>query len=155
MIALFPQPQCTLGAHYSLPLVPSECLAHSRCLRNICRLDTGQLCHYLLIYYLLRGRERQRHRERHRVLTHWFTSQMPAKAGGGWGRAGAKARSQKCNLHLPYGGQEPNSLDITTASQSLHWPEAGVRSQRQEWNPGTPVWEAGILTTRLNAQSPP
>lgn len=32
---------------------------------------------------------------------------------------------------------------VTTASQGLHWQEAGVGNRSQELNPAAPVWDKG------------
>lgn len=58
-----------------------------------------------------------------------------------------KAKIQE-QSHTGY--QEANYLTITTASQSLYYWEAEVKSLCWESSPGTLMWNTGVLTARLN-----
>lgn len=64
----------------------------------------------------------------------------------------SKARSQQPGRQpsSPKLGRRPITWAITAAFWDLPHPEAELRNQSQELNPGTPVCAVGILTAKLN-----
>lgn len=73
----------------------------------------------------------------------WFT---PETICSGPGVEQAKARSQEHNQVSWIGDRNLITWTITAASHHLRHQEAGVRSWRLDWNPGTLTLE--VLTTR-------
>lgn len=67
----------------------------------------------------------------------------------GWDLAGAEARNLIQILQV--GSQD--SITWTVAFQSVPYQKAGLEKQSWETNPGIPVSDTGILTTRLNTHS--
>lgn len=76
----------------------------------------------------------------------WFLPQVPTLAGAGM----PKFRSQEKTTEVSHVGRRHQVLEPSlVVPQGLHWQEAGIRRQGQELNPGTPIWDTGVLT-RVN-----
>lgn len=77
------------------------------------------------------------------ICLQWF--------GLGW--AGVEHRSQKLNPGLPRDCQEYNLLRHHHCLPGSQWQKAGLESQSRESHTSTTVWNAGVLTIRLNVSN--
>lgn len=98
------------------------------------------------MFKILFKRERAGGEERTLSAIHWFLSQMftMAKAGQHW------SQDWELNPDLPCAVKGQLLEPAPDALQGLHQEEAGTGNQSSYSNPGPPIWDKGIFTTRSN-----